>query len=529
VHPTAPDRLILDGQQRLTSLFQAISLGRPVETQDVRKKSVTGWFYVDMQRALKPQTDREETIRFVPADRVVRTFRGDVSEDYSTPEREYEAMMFPVSRIFDWPTWQMGFLQHWQLDPEKFQLLNRFYGEVVQRFEHYQVPVIELGRQTPREAVCAVFEKVTGGVTLTVFELLTATFAADEYDLRQDWEKRKASWATAEHRVLDEVSNTDFLQVVSLLATQARRSAFVTRYGTDDERAPRIGCKRGDMLALTLDEYKLWAPDVVADLKLAARFLHGQYVYDTKFLPYGTQLIPLAAILATLGRDAEPQGAQERIARWFWCGVFGELYGGTTETRFTRDLPEVVAWVRAEGGEGGGEPRTVTEAQFAPSRLLTLRTRGSAAYKGLYALLLREGAVDWRTGSAATVMNYLDEAVDIHHIFPKAWCAKAGIDEKLLDSIVNKTPLSARTNRVIGGLAPSAYLSRLANSAGVHAEAIDKNVETHLVGARLLRSDDFHAFFDARRTVLLERIGAATGKPVDLRTTGALAGEGTLV
>ncbi len=54
------------------------------------------------------------------------------------------------------------------------------------------MPVITLDKSTPREAVCKVFENVnTGGVPLTVFELVTATYATNEFDLRKDWEKCK--------------------------------------------------------------------------------------------------------------------------------------------------------------------------------------------------------------------------------------------------------------------------------------------------------------------------------------------------
>jgi hypothetical protein len=120
--------------------------------------------------------------------------------------------------------------------------------------------------------VCQVFEKVnTGGVTLTVFELLTATYAADEFDLRRHWEKEcHAAWAGPEDRILREVSNTDFLQAVTLLATLARREEAAAA-GEDDERLPRIGCKRDDMLKLTLAEYRLFAPAVVKGMRTAAR------------------------------------------------------------------------------------------------------------------------------------------------------------------------------------------------------------------------------------------------------------------
>ncbi|AOW91237.1 DUF262 domain-containing protein [Streptomyces olivaceus] len=509
---TEPDTLILDGQQRMTSLFQSLMLGKPVETQNQRRQRIAGWFYVDMVRALDPQADREDAIRLLPADRVVRSFRGDLVEDYSTPDKEYAARLFPLSQLFSNRDWSYGYEDYWKDRGQDGRKWWRDFEEsFVRPFELYQVPVIELGKQTERQAVCQVFEKVnTGGVTLTVFELLTATYAAEEFDLRDHWNNVvRAAWNAPEYRVLKEVANTDFLQAVTLMATAARRADAAT-IGVDEERLPRIGCKRKDMLELGLDEYRRYAPLVVQGFKDAAKFLRQQYLFDTKFLPYGTQLIPLAAILSTLGEHAEPAGAQQKLARWYWCGVFGELYGGSTETRFSHDLPETVGWVRG----AGAEPRTIRDARFSESRLLTLRTRNSAAYKGIYALLMKEGAVDWRTGEKAEIAEYFAEAVDIHHIFPQAWCEREKIARGAYNSIVNKTPLTGRTNRIIGGAAPSAYLPRLAKNAEVDADTVANHMRTHLVDPALLAKDDFAGFFEARQQALVEVIETATGKAV---------------
>ncbi len=64
--------------------------------------------------------------------------------------------------------------------------------------------------------------------------------------------------------------------------------------------------------------------------------------------------------------------------QWFWCGVFGELYGSANETRYALDLPQVIDWIK----NNGPKPKTIYDANFSPSRLHTLRTRNSAAYKG---------------------------------------------------------------------------------------------------------------------------------------------------
>ncbi|NJL55459.1 hypothetical protein HC928_09920 [bacterium] len=138
-----------------------------------------------------------------------------------------------------------------------------------------------------------------------------------------------------------------------------------------------------------MSEYQQWAVLVTESVVQSAKFLHEQKIFDARDLPYRTQVVPLTAIFPTLGTRAQHDGVQRKIARWFWCGVFGELYGSAVETRFARDLPEVIVWLT-----GGPEPTTMRDANFAPSRLRTLRSRNSAAYKGGSALLLRGGAIE---------------------------------------------------------------------------------------------------------------------------------------
>jgi hypothetical protein len=153
------------------------------------------------------------------------------------------------------------------------------------------------------------------------------------------------------------------------------------------------------------------------------------------------------------------------------------------------------------------------------TRLYTLRSRLSAAYKGLHALLMRYGARDFRSGQPFEITTYFDENVDIHHIFPKAWCQRRGIDRGRMDSIVNKTPLSSSTNRLIGGEAPSRYLPRVARNAGIEEMRIDELVASHLGDPAALCADNFEDFYTARQEALLRLIEQATGKGI-VRQTG---------
>ncbi len=186
----------------------------------------------------------------------------------------------------------------------------------------------------------------TGGVALSVFELLTASFAADDFQLRDDWNAREQR-LKAQHPVLRGLESDDFLQAISLLVTQTRRRE-VLAVGVNTDNAPGISCKRKDILKLEVTDWETWADRVEAGFVRAARFLYGQKIFKTRDLPYRTQVVPLAAMFVDLGKEGETEGVRQKIARWYWCGVLGDLYGGGVESRFARDLPEVVAMVRGE-------------------------------------------------------------------------------------------------------------------------------------------------------------------------------------
>jgi hypothetical protein len=520
--PEPTENLILDGQQRLTSLYQSLFSEKAVATKDGKGQPAFRWYYIDMRKALGTNGDMDEAIFSTPEDRVFKNFRGEPIEgrDFSTREKEFAACAFPLNQIFDASDWRTGFSEFHNYDQDLLRLYNEFERQIVKYFEQYQIPQIVLLRETPKVAVCQVFEKVnTGGVSLTVFELLTATFAVDNFNLRDDWADRDAR--LKKYRALTSLENTDFLQAITLLVTRARRNA-VSAQGISGEQLPAISCKRKEILKITTEDYNTWAGQIEKGLNRTAKFLTSQRIYSSRDLPYRTQLVPLAAIYATLGNDSDTENVRSKIERWFWCGVFGELYGGAVETRSAKDLLEVLAWIK-----GGSEPSTVVDCHFAGNRLYSLRTRNSAAYKGLHALVLRQ-SVDFRSGTDISIESYFDEKLDIHHIFPRDWCdyESRRIPVAKRDTIINKTAITAGTNRSIGGRAPSEYLQRLRNSAGCDETRQRQILETHLIDYDALSVDDFDRFLKSREDALIRLIEKATGKPVSRTATQSLDASG---
>lgn len=519
-HLAAPEQLLLDGQQRTTSLFQSLHSGQPVATKDSREKKISRWYYVDMKTALTPDADLEDAIIAVPEDRIIRdNFGRDVVANYTTTKGECAAEMFPVGIVFDQSAkdkWMMTYA-NLEGDTKTSQRLARwseFSKKVLKEFTDYKVPVIRLTKGTSKEAVCTVFEKVnTGGVPLNVFELLTATYASKNFRLKDDWQARRARLDS--RAVLRSFENTDFLQAISLLTTRARRQEHLTS-GKPATDAPGISCKRRDILRLSLNDYQQWAEPVTQALDWCHEFLSEERLFRAQDLPYRTQLVPLAALRVVLGEKAAAHGTHAMLRRWYWSGVLGEMYGGTTETRFARDLEQVLGWL-----DGGPEPGTVADALFSSARLLTLKTRNSAAYKGVYALLMQSDCLDWIKHQPMNMASFYGYKIDIHHIFPKDWCAKNGIDHNRQESIVNKTAISFDTNRIIGGKSPATYVKVLESRAGVSPEALDAVMATHLLDPATLRIADFDTFFCKRRAALIALISGAMGKAVTEDKTDA--------
>lgn len=521
-----PHSLLLDGQQRMTSLYQGTLRRKVVETVTPKNKKVKRWFYIDIRKAIDPCIDREEAIVGVPENRIIGpSFGYGGILDLSTPEKEYEHLMYPLTHVFDWNQWMLEFIAFWNgnINCTECQDYLRFQREVLTNFTQYRVPVISLDQYTSKEAVCVVFEKVnTGGKALDAFELVTAMYAANNHELRKDWygdasfEGRHRRFvdtlrpAGSKQGIIANVGSTDFLQAVSLFYTRDRRRK-AQALGKQGKELPAVTGNRQALLNLPLPEYKKYEKQVEHGFIQAAKFLHMLNIYRIFDLPYQSQIVPLAAIIADIGNDWEHESNRSKLVRWYWNGVFGELYGSAVETRIAKDFIEVTGWLK-----GGPEPTTVSETVFRADRLKTMRMRLSAAYKGVNALLMKEGAQDFRSGQKFDHTVFFGENVDIHHIFPQNWCKKQGIKPAIFDSIINKTPLSFRTNRIIGGVAPSDYLAKL-EKGDKQTPPIDRNqlnayLCSHLIDPEILRSDNFELFMADRQKRLLKLIEQATGK-----------------
>jgi hypothetical protein len=271
-------------------------------------------------------------------------------------------------------------------------------------------------------------------------------------------------------------------------------------------------CKRGDVLEM--DRRQIadgWEP-VVAGLAAGLQMLRDDCgVVLPKWLPYNTIVVPLAATLAFATPMNGPDAAaiREKLKRWFWCSVFGQVYERAPNSQSAKDFTELKRWFA-----GGDAPQTVLEFSFDPDSLRQTTPRQRAVYRGVIALILRHDARDFHSGKKITANMMVDEKIDDHHVFPQKYLSDHSpeISAGHRDCVLNRTLIDKATNIRISKRAPSDYLSEI--GAAVRAATLDSLLRSHLlpVGTySALAIDRFPQFLDERQRLIYEQIQHVTG------------------
>lgn len=494
-----PGLLLLDGQQRLTSLYHAFKREGVIPTVDYRGESIQRRFFVDVRAAVSSDPMPVEAVFAVDTEGCVRSHFGpEIEGGITCREDMLRHGVIPVSLLM----WKQAndLLVDMAANEELREPVKLFQNEVLRWLPAYDVPVIRVDRSTSRVGVGQIFAHAnSAGVQMDVFELLTAMFANEDPDfvLADHW--AKVEQTLREHPALDEIGRIEFFRALALLITS--RNGHATGH-------------RGDILTISLQDYLTHVDEMTAAFVKAAEFLTQRCILGSDQVPYASQLVPLATILARLAEHPgvlEGEQARDRLNRWFWSGVFGELYGAHAPTiRAGLDVQEVTPWVL---GETEVEPRTVADAEFRESRLLSAN-EDSGVYRGLFALLMARGARDWRTGKAFDEETVAELRPRFHTVFPPVYLQRMGVDVQASESVLNRTPMGRRTDVVIENNEPRRYLPRLQSKSLLDDAEFDAVIEGHEMCPQYLLASNWEAFEADRRNRFVGMIEYAMDKPV---------------
>lgn len=494
-----PGLLLLDGQQRLTTLYHCLQGDGAVDTVDFRSKRIRRTFYVDVARAVDSQVMTDEAVFSVDDDGIIKSHFGpEIAGGILDRDAAIAHGCLPVADLL-WDSGTDLLFDMAVARPEMREVVKRFYDRIVKPLAAYDIPMIRLARETAQTGVGSIFAQAnSAGLQMDVFELLTAVFATEDPDfsLAEDWAETRR--ILGRYPALDRIDRTDFLTAVSLLVTS---------------RNGHAAGQREDILNLTLADYLHARRELRITFLETAEFLSQRCMLTIDQVPYTAQLIPLAVIFARLAdtpRALASTKAWDKLNQWFWCGIFGELYGSAAViNRSARDVDQVTAWIEGRTEE---VPKTIRDASFSESRFFSVR-ENSGVYQGIYALLMARGARDWRTSQPFDRWTFPELQPGFHRVFPQEWCRDNGIEDVVANSVLNRTPMGKRTEVVIDGYAPTRYLSRVQTKSLLEDSEFDTVLGTHELNTDLLYQSDFPNFLRDRRSRFLGMVEYAMGKP----------------
>lgn len=477
-----PIYLILDGQQRLTSLYQAF-----YGTGEHK-------FFLNL-KYLMEEKDFEESIFHMRA--------AKADKKYNSIEKQTENFVLPLDNIYGdtkgYFGWMDEFIERKDLSKEDASNLRNklraVYKNWIEPIEHYEFPVVTLSERTSGDAVCTIFETLNRtGVKLSVFELLTARFWPEGVNLRSLYDDAKKQYSLIEDFQIDPYY---ILQSISLLNT---------------EKAP--SCKRKDLLSeLNSNQINLYWENVTNSFNSILKILSEDCgVLIAQWLPYNTILIPMAAVWAKQ-KDAKGMNVginRKKLTQWFWCSVFSQSYENAPNSQAAKDFTELNRWIA-----GGDAPETIREFHFDIDQLRNTGPRQRAVYRGIICLILRNKPIDFYENKTITAELLYEKKIDDHHIFPDAYLASQNVPKNQRDSIINRTLIDRKTNQSIGKRPPSKYLKDIENEIG--KDILNKVIKTHLIAADadMLSKESFEEFIEQRLEILRLNIQDVTGKDIE--------------
>lgn len=450
-----PTHLILDGQQRMTSLYQAFS-GRGAHR-----------FFLNV-RELLDGADADEAVEVYPAKRARR---------WASRDAQASDLMLPLAEIREFSEWSddvIDLLEDEGIDERKLRKqLNEIERTYVDPIKLYNFPVTTLSSATPVEAVCTIFETLNRtGVKLSVFELLSARAFAHEVRLRDMWAS-----AQQDLPVLQDFS-IDPYYVLQVVAMNVRKSP-----------------KRSSVLALEVDEIVEHWDEAVRGLAESLTMLRDECgVLVQKWLPYQPVLVTMASAWRVVSSATGPaQGARRtKLKQWFWCASFAQRYENSVSSMTERDVPDLISWL-----EGGEAPPVVESFRFNSTRWREVTGRQRALYRATIALLMRRSPLDFHTSVPLSKPVIDSSGVDDHHVFPRNFLARTGRGDAV-DSVLNHTLIDRKTNIRIGAHAPSDYLAEMRSELGDVLGAVLASHGLPSDENGPLLQDDFEDFLDWR-------------------------------
>ncbi|MBD1924567.1 DUF262 domain-containing protein [Microcoleus sp. FACHB-831] len=445
--PDYPIDYVLDGQQRITSIFGIFQTS--ITAEENEETNWTNLFF---------ELNSKESVPFC----------------YLKDGKSYdESKYFPLQYVFNSPKYR-------QITRNLNEDLAGKIDDLVDRFTKATIP-IERFESEERKYVATVFERINRqGVDLDTFQLLSVWNWSDDFDLQEKFKE-----------ISEELEPFGFREVGSDLLLKC--CSAVVMNCADPE----------DFIQLSDSSVRQKFPDISTGIFRAIDFLKTDLnVFSLKLLPMENILPVLTSFFASPQKQPHPvpQDQYEIIKRWFWRSCFSQRYarGGAKST--DADLSEVQKLKKGALHKLGDFDVSLDTDYFLKNDF----RMSSVATKTFILLLAQNKPLNFIQGTNISLEKVLSQGnrKEFHHIFPKAYLKSLSnkYKDEQINCLANFSILSRTDNNKIKDQPPSKYKLLMPKDNQI----VEKILATHFCPTEML-TEDYDKFLPLRAGLLLTK------------------------
>lgn len=514
--PDVQMEMVLDGQQRVTSIYYALTAPDNVSLSNTKYPQL---YYLDFEKALRGQFD-EDSVGWRRRD---WSTSQSLIENDSQMQVEKEIIPFTVFQSKQsFRDWRRGMTQYVEEEEVSLDFMeeDRFLSredvnrieDTTEVFRNYDVPIIRMTAGTEPSKVVQTFERInTQGLALGIFDILTARLWPDDIKLRDLWDESVEDYGRLERYVNKVGVKTARERTLRTLALYRNRECGEESLGQLDP-------------ADFEEDWHTAIEIIDRTLEKAKKSGSGGLGVSERFgFPYGSILPPLANLIHIAENNgAYPdEEALRKVRRWYWSSILSQRYSGSSDTASFKDYNTVRRWITDSDAE---LPVAVREARRlipVETNLMTLTQGG--AYRGVMSMIVLNNARDFGSRESVSVHE-----VDDHHIFPKSKLKDGTFGKKYRQTewnrVLNRTIIQSRTNRFrYSNRRPSDYVSEMLDQHdGDKHDLQEKVLADHFInmeGLEAMLDDNYDRFCEAREEELQRAIENRTGLDLDWSLT----------
>jgi hypothetical protein len=472
-------RLILDGQQRSTSIYRALK-----GTDEV-------WFIANNEDDLNgnnfESASLEELLNEISGEQDADHLSIKLSDVWEMEMNDYDEEDIKEKFFYTSAYFQSCKDQRWFEEKIEFKKYRNLRKKISDLFKSEKLLSYYLLDMNLEKFVVFFERSNTRGVQLNFIDILAAKLYTGQFNLKE--------------KIKDfEINYPNYFLVPEIIV---RSIAYI-------KSSPKEIHRNYILTYLNADDFKTSWDNLCKLYRVTLDFLfENNYVISRDWMPYETMIIPLLFFLQEIGGDFHQMTLDQKlfIEYWYWNSVFSLRYSGASNEKVIEDANILIQIAKGKKINSSSYFNKLSKLQIlSADDIYSFNKKPNAIYKGILNLINFENGrlLNWNNDSKLSINSALED----HHIYPKSYLNNILTTESerdLMDCVANRTLLPKLQNIKISDQAPSEYLSVIRRTN----PQIGRCLENHLITSQLLTGKydmEFNLFLELRVNAIFDII-----------------------